>query len=150
MPNGRCRLHGGASPGAPNGKANGNYRHGRSHEPPRPPPDPPPPVARTQGAGQNQAGSFKLGAYWSKTLQPASSPRRVFFGERSDYPTPRAERQVLRRLAPGDFFLQRLKKGAVRHRGSQIVSRASHFRKRMAEGQLVFRIEDHSIAGVDG
>jgi hypothetical protein len=29
MPNGRCRLHGGASPGAPKGKANGNYRHGR-------------------------------------------------------------------------------------------------------------------------
>jgi hypothetical protein len=29
MPNGRCRLHGGASPGAPTGKANGAYRHGR-------------------------------------------------------------------------------------------------------------------------
>jgi hypothetical protein len=29
MPNGRCRMHGGASPGAPKGKANGNYRHGR-------------------------------------------------------------------------------------------------------------------------
>jgi len=29
MPNGRCRLHGGASPGAPRGKANGNYKHGR-------------------------------------------------------------------------------------------------------------------------
>ena len=25
----RCRLHGGASPGAPSGAANGNYRHGR-------------------------------------------------------------------------------------------------------------------------
>ena len=29
MPNGRCRMHGGASPGAPRGKANGNYKHGR-------------------------------------------------------------------------------------------------------------------------
>src|SRR5829696_2327225 len=29
MPNGRCRMHGGKSPGAPKGKANGNYRHGR-------------------------------------------------------------------------------------------------------------------------
>ena len=28
MPNGRCRMHGGASPGAPKGEANGNYRHG--------------------------------------------------------------------------------------------------------------------------
>ena len=28
MPNGRCRMHGGAWPGAPKGKANGNYRHG--------------------------------------------------------------------------------------------------------------------------
>ncbi len=28
-PNGRCRMHGGSSPGAPKGKANGNYRHGR-------------------------------------------------------------------------------------------------------------------------
>ena len=28
MPNGRCRLHGGSSPGAPKGKANGMYRHG--------------------------------------------------------------------------------------------------------------------------
>jgi hypothetical protein len=28
MSNGRCRMHGGASPGAPTGKANGNYRHG--------------------------------------------------------------------------------------------------------------------------
>ncbi|WP_374394403.1 HGGxSTG domain-containing protein [Sphingopyxis sp.] len=24
----RCRLHGGASPGAPTGEANGNYKHG--------------------------------------------------------------------------------------------------------------------------
>lgn len=30
MPNGRCRMHGGRSPGAPKGKANGMYRHGRS------------------------------------------------------------------------------------------------------------------------
>lgn len=29
MPNGRCRMHGGASPGAPRGEANGAYRHGR-------------------------------------------------------------------------------------------------------------------------
>ena len=29
MPNGRCRMHGGASPGAPKGPANGMYRHGR-------------------------------------------------------------------------------------------------------------------------
>jgi hypothetical protein len=29
MPNGRCRMHGGASPGAPRGKANGSYKHGR-------------------------------------------------------------------------------------------------------------------------
>ncbi len=29
MPNGRCRMHGGSSPGAPKGKANGRYRHGR-------------------------------------------------------------------------------------------------------------------------
>src|SRR4051794_6567498 len=29
MPNGRCRMHGGASQGAPKGKRNGNYRHGR-------------------------------------------------------------------------------------------------------------------------
>jgi hypothetical protein len=29
MPNGRRRMHGGASPGAPRGKANGNYKHGR-------------------------------------------------------------------------------------------------------------------------
>lgn len=28
MPNGRCRMHGGKSPGAPSGEANGNYRHG--------------------------------------------------------------------------------------------------------------------------
>jgi len=28
MPNGRCRLHGGKSPGAPRGERNGNYRHG--------------------------------------------------------------------------------------------------------------------------
>ena len=28
MPNGRCRLHGGKSPGAPTGENNGNYRHG--------------------------------------------------------------------------------------------------------------------------
>jgi hypothetical protein len=28
MANGRCRMHGGNSPGAPKGKANGNYRHG--------------------------------------------------------------------------------------------------------------------------
>jgi hypothetical protein len=29
MPNGRCRMHGGSSPGAPKGKANGSYCHGR-------------------------------------------------------------------------------------------------------------------------
>ena len=29
MPNGRCRMHGGLSPGAPKGERNGNYRHGR-------------------------------------------------------------------------------------------------------------------------
>ena len=29
MANGRCRLHGGLSPGAPRGKRNGAYRHGR-------------------------------------------------------------------------------------------------------------------------
>lgn len=29
MPNGRCRMHGGKSPGAPRGEANGSYRHGR-------------------------------------------------------------------------------------------------------------------------
>lgn len=29
MPNGRCRMHGGPSPGAPKGKRNGNYRSGR-------------------------------------------------------------------------------------------------------------------------
>ena len=28
MPNGRCRMHGGKSPGAPTGESNGNYRHG--------------------------------------------------------------------------------------------------------------------------
>ncbi len=28
MPNGRCRMHGGKSTGAPCGVANGNYRHG--------------------------------------------------------------------------------------------------------------------------
>jgi hypothetical protein len=28
MPNGKCRLHGGASPGAPHGPANGMWRHG--------------------------------------------------------------------------------------------------------------------------
>ena len=28
MKNGRCRLHGGMSPGAPRGERNGNYRHG--------------------------------------------------------------------------------------------------------------------------
>ncbi len=28
MPNGRCRVHGGLSPGAPRGAANGNYRDG--------------------------------------------------------------------------------------------------------------------------
>ncbi len=29
MPNGRCRMHGGSSPGAPRGEANGNYKTGR-------------------------------------------------------------------------------------------------------------------------
>jgi hypothetical protein len=29
MANGRCRLHGGRSTGAPTGKDNGNYKHGR-------------------------------------------------------------------------------------------------------------------------
>ena len=29
MTNGRCRLHGGKSPGAPRGTANGNYRNGQ-------------------------------------------------------------------------------------------------------------------------
>ena len=29
MANGRCRMHGGPSPGAPKGKGNGNYRTGR-------------------------------------------------------------------------------------------------------------------------
>ena len=28
MPNGRCRMHGGASPGAPPGQANGMWKHG--------------------------------------------------------------------------------------------------------------------------
>jgi hypothetical protein len=28
MPNGRCRMHGGASPGAPRGERNGMWRHG--------------------------------------------------------------------------------------------------------------------------
>lgn len=28
MPNGRCRMHGGKSPGAPKGTNHGNYRHG--------------------------------------------------------------------------------------------------------------------------
>jgi hypothetical protein len=28
MPNGKCRIHGGLSPGAPRGKANGNYCDG--------------------------------------------------------------------------------------------------------------------------
>jgi hypothetical protein len=28
MRNGRCRMHGGKSPGAPKGNANGSYRHG--------------------------------------------------------------------------------------------------------------------------
>jgi hypothetical protein len=28
MKKGRCRLHGGKSPGAPRGERNGNYRHG--------------------------------------------------------------------------------------------------------------------------
>ena len=29
MKNGRCRMHGGRSPGAPKGERNGRYRHGR-------------------------------------------------------------------------------------------------------------------------
>ncbi len=29
MLNGRCRMHGGSSPGAPVGERNGMYRHGR-------------------------------------------------------------------------------------------------------------------------
>lgn len=29
MANGRCRIHGGLSPGAPRGVRNGNWRHGR-------------------------------------------------------------------------------------------------------------------------
>ena len=29
MRNGRCRMHGGCSPGAPKGERNGNYSHGR-------------------------------------------------------------------------------------------------------------------------
>ncbi|HEY0352193.1 MAG TPA: HGGxSTG domain-containing protein [Enterovirga sp.] len=29
MPNGRCRMHGGSSPGAPKGEGNGNYKSGR-------------------------------------------------------------------------------------------------------------------------
>ena len=29
MPNGRCRIHGGLSTGAPKGKRNGMWRHGR-------------------------------------------------------------------------------------------------------------------------
>jgi hypothetical protein len=28
MPNGRCRLHGGLSPGAPRGEGNGMFKHG--------------------------------------------------------------------------------------------------------------------------
>ena len=28
MKNGRCRMHGGKSPGAPKGQRNGNYKHG--------------------------------------------------------------------------------------------------------------------------
>jgi hypothetical protein len=28
MPSGRCRMHGGSSPGAPRGKGNGMWRHG--------------------------------------------------------------------------------------------------------------------------
>jgi hypothetical protein len=28
MPNGKCRIHGGASPGAPRGAANGRFRDG--------------------------------------------------------------------------------------------------------------------------
>jgi hypothetical protein len=29
MANGRCRMHGGTSTGAPKGERHGNYRHGR-------------------------------------------------------------------------------------------------------------------------
>jgi len=29
MTNGRCRMHGGKSSGAPKGKSNGNYKHGQ-------------------------------------------------------------------------------------------------------------------------
>jgi hypothetical protein len=29
MPNGKCRMHGGASTGAPCGKQHGRYKHGR-------------------------------------------------------------------------------------------------------------------------
>lgn len=29
MANGRCKLHGGKSPGAPRGAQNGNFRHGQ-------------------------------------------------------------------------------------------------------------------------
>jgi hypothetical protein len=29
MKNGRCRIHGGASPGAPRGERNGQWKHGR-------------------------------------------------------------------------------------------------------------------------
>ena len=29
MPNGRCKLHGGNSQGAPTGMAHGQYKHGR-------------------------------------------------------------------------------------------------------------------------
>lgn len=32
MANGRCRMHGGTSPGAPKGERNGSYRHGLSTE----------------------------------------------------------------------------------------------------------------------
>jgi hypothetical protein len=28
MPNGKCRIHGGASPGAPHGAANGRFKDG--------------------------------------------------------------------------------------------------------------------------
>jgi hypothetical protein len=33
MKNGRCRMHGGKSPGAPMGERNGNYRHGGRTKP---------------------------------------------------------------------------------------------------------------------
>ena len=29
MPNGRCRMHGGNSPGAPRGKRHPNFKHGQ-------------------------------------------------------------------------------------------------------------------------